>query len=90
MREHVSVPSVAARKRARGAPPIVMVTAYDTPFARIVDERRGRDPRRRFGREQRPRATRTRSQVDRARWPTTSPPSPGEPASARSSGTCRG
>jgi len=38
MREAVSVPSVAARKRARGAPPIVMVTAYDTPFARIVDE----------------------------------------------------
>jgi 3-methyl-2-oxobutanoate hydroxymethyltransferase len=38
MREPVSVPSIAARKRARGAPPIVMVTAYDTPFARIVDE----------------------------------------------------
>ena len=38
MREPVSVPAVAARKRARGAPPIVMVTAYDTPFARIVDE----------------------------------------------------
>jgi len=38
MREAVLVPSVAARKRARGAAPIVMVTAYDTPFARIVDE----------------------------------------------------
>ena len=38
MRDPVSVPEVAARKRARGAPPVVMVTAYDTPFARIVDE----------------------------------------------------
>lgn len=34
----VTVPEVAARKRARGADPIVMVTAYDAPFARIVDE----------------------------------------------------
>ncbi|MGD0741964.1 MAG: 3-methyl-2-oxobutanoate hydroxymethyltransferase [Acidimicrobiales bacterium] len=38
MREPVTVPAVAARKRARGAIPIVMVTAYDAPFATIVDE----------------------------------------------------
>lgn len=37
-RDKVTVPGVAARKRAGGADPIVMVTAYDTPFARIVDE----------------------------------------------------
>ena len=34
----VTAPSVAGRKRRRGDPPLVMVTAYDTPFARIVDE----------------------------------------------------
>jgi 3-methyl-2-oxobutanoate hydroxymethyltransferase len=38
MRDPVSVPSIAARKKARGDPPIVMVTAYDTPFARLVDD----------------------------------------------------
>ncbi|HXZ83683.1 MAG TPA: 3-methyl-2-oxobutanoate hydroxymethyltransferase [Acidimicrobiales bacterium] len=38
MRDRVTVPSIAVRKRSRGAPPIVMVTAYDTPFARIVDD----------------------------------------------------
>ena len=34
----VTVPDVAAHKRVRGAEPLAMVTAYDTPFARIVDE----------------------------------------------------
>ncbi len=34
----VTVPSVASRKRARGDEPIVMVTAYDEPFARFADE----------------------------------------------------
>ncbi|MGD0219105.1 MAG: 3-methyl-2-oxobutanoate hydroxymethyltransferase [Acidimicrobiales bacterium] len=38
MRDPVSVPSIAARKRARGDYPIVMVTAYDAPFARLVDD----------------------------------------------------
>ncbi len=33
----VTVPEIRARKRIRGAEPIVMVTAYDTPFARVVD-----------------------------------------------------
>jgi 3-methyl-2-oxobutanoate hydroxymethyltransferase len=34
----MTAPIVASRKRRRGDDPIVMVTAYDTPFARIVDE----------------------------------------------------
>lgn len=38
MNAPVTVPDVRARKRRRGSPPIVMVTAYDAPFARIVDE----------------------------------------------------
>jgi len=38
MRDPVSVPSIAARKRSQGAPAIVMVTAYDAPFARIADD----------------------------------------------------
>lgn len=33
----VTVPDLRARKRNRGAEPIVMVTAYDEPGARIVD-----------------------------------------------------
>jgi len=33
----VTVPGVRARKRARGAEPLVMLTAYDTPGARIAD-----------------------------------------------------
>ena len=33
----VTVPEIRARKRSRGADPIVMITAYDAPFARIVD-----------------------------------------------------
>jgi len=33
-----TVPSVQARKAARGAEPLVMVTAYDAPGARMVDE----------------------------------------------------
>jgi 3-methyl-2-oxobutanoate hydroxymethyltransferase len=37
MRDKVSAPSIAARKRRNGGRPIVMVTAYDTPFASIVD-----------------------------------------------------
>lgn len=38
MAQKVTVPDVASRKRSRGSPPLVMVTAYDAPFARIVDE----------------------------------------------------
>ncbi|HVB07246.1 MAG TPA: 3-methyl-2-oxobutanoate hydroxymethyltransferase [Acidimicrobiales bacterium] len=37
MSEKVTAPAIAARKRRDGARPIVMVTAYDTPFAGIVD-----------------------------------------------------
>jgi len=33
----VTVPDIRARKRSRGAGPIVMITAYDAPFARVVD-----------------------------------------------------
>jgi 3-methyl-2-oxobutanoate hydroxymethyltransferase len=33
----VTVPEVRARKRARGGEPLVMLTAYDTPGARIAD-----------------------------------------------------
>jgi len=36
--EQVTVPDIRARKRSRGADPIVMITAYDAPFARAVDE----------------------------------------------------
>jgi len=36
-RAPVTVPSLRARKRRNGAEPIVMVTAYDEPGARIVD-----------------------------------------------------
>src|ERR1019366_7223975 len=32
-----TVPDIQARKRARGADPIVMVTAYDEPSARLCD-----------------------------------------------------
>jgi 3-methyl-2-oxobutanoate hydroxymethyltransferase len=38
MPEKMTAPRLAARKRAQGAEPIVMITAYDTPFARIVDQ----------------------------------------------------
>jgi 3-methyl-2-oxobutanoate hydroxymethyltransferase len=38
MSEPVTVPSIAHRKRARGDEPIVMVTAYDEPFARFADD----------------------------------------------------
>ena len=33
----VTVPHVRARKRSRGDQPLVMLTAYDTPGARIAD-----------------------------------------------------
>ena len=33
-----SAPEIASRKRRDGSDPIVMITAYDTPFARIVDD----------------------------------------------------
>ena len=33
----VTVPAVRATKRRDGNPPLVMVTAYDTPGARIAD-----------------------------------------------------
>jgi len=34
----VTVPEIRARKRHRGDDPIVMITAYDAPFARAVDQ----------------------------------------------------
>jgi 3-methyl-2-oxobutanoate hydroxymethyltransferase len=37
MTDSMTVPEVRARKRIRGAEPIVMITAYDAPFARVVD-----------------------------------------------------
>jgi len=37
MAGQVTVPEIRGRKRSRGAEPIVMITAYDAPFARIVD-----------------------------------------------------
>ncbi len=33
----MTVPEIRARKRHRGSEPIVMITAYDAPFARVVD-----------------------------------------------------
>ena len=38
MTEQVTVPDIRVRKRSRGARPIVMITAYDTSFARVVDQ----------------------------------------------------
>jgi 3-methyl-2-oxobutanoate hydroxymethyltransferase len=38
MPQSVTVPQVRSRKRSRGAEPLVMVTAYDTPGARIADD----------------------------------------------------
>ncbi|MDA8038008.1 MAG: 3-methyl-2-oxobutanoate hydroxymethyltransferase [Actinomycetota bacterium] len=37
MREPVTVPAVRDRKRRDGKEPLVMITAYDTAFARLVD-----------------------------------------------------
>jgi 3-methyl-2-oxobutanoate hydroxymethyltransferase len=37
MAEQMTAPAIRARKRSRGADPIVMITAYDVPFGRIVD-----------------------------------------------------
>lgn len=37
MPAQVTVPEIRARKAARGDQPIVMVTAYDAPFARLAD-----------------------------------------------------
>jgi 3-methyl-2-oxobutanoate hydroxymethyltransferase len=37
MPQELTVPVVGARKRRLGAPPLVMVTAYDAPTARIAD-----------------------------------------------------
>ncbi len=37
MAPKVTVPEVRSRKRARGSPALVMLTAYDTPGARIAD-----------------------------------------------------
>lgn len=37
MEERVTVPSVRRRKRRDGAEPLVMVTAYDEPWGRLVD-----------------------------------------------------
>ena len=34
----VTAPGISERKRRDGSDPIVMITAYDTPFARIVDD----------------------------------------------------
>ena len=38
MAGQVTAPDIRVRKRSRGADPIVMITAYDTPFGRVVDE----------------------------------------------------
>jgi 3-methyl-2-oxobutanoate hydroxymethyltransferase len=38
MTDPVTAPLIARRKRVRGDAPIVMVTAYDEPFARFADE----------------------------------------------------
>src|SRR5271167_4200695 len=38
MQTKQSAPAISRRKRSLGAEAIVMVTAYDTPFARIVDD----------------------------------------------------
>jgi 3-methyl-2-oxobutanoate hydroxymethyltransferase len=38
MDERIAVPWVQSRKRSRGAEPIVMITAYDEPFARLAAE----------------------------------------------------
>ncbi len=38
MSEKMTVPAVRARKRSAGGEPLVMVTAYDFPSARIADE----------------------------------------------------
>jgi 3-methyl-2-oxobutanoate hydroxymethyltransferase len=38
MAPRVTAPSIRSRKVARGAEPLVMVTAYDAPGARMVDE----------------------------------------------------
>ncbi len=38
MAHALTVPSIATHKRRSGRDPLVMVTAYDTPFTRIVDE----------------------------------------------------
>ncbi len=35
--EEVTVPAIRDRKRRNGSPPVVMLTAYDTPGARIAD-----------------------------------------------------
>ncbi|HUY64814.1 MAG TPA: 3-methyl-2-oxobutanoate hydroxymethyltransferase [Acidimicrobiales bacterium] len=37
MSQRVTVPSIRARKRSRGDDPVVMLTAYDSPGARIAD-----------------------------------------------------
>ncbi len=37
MTDHLTVPAVRNRKRAKGDPPLVMVTAYDEPTARLCD-----------------------------------------------------
>ncbi|MGH9295601.1 MAG: 3-methyl-2-oxobutanoate hydroxymethyltransferase, partial [Acidimicrobiales bacterium] len=36
-RDEVTVPWIRARKRREGAEPLVMVTAYDEPWSRLVD-----------------------------------------------------
>src|SRR5438270_6897974 len=38
MAQQGTVPAVRSRKRATGSPPLVMVTAYDAPTARIADQ----------------------------------------------------
>ena len=38
MGNRVTAPAVRSRKVATGAAPLVMVTAYDAPGARMVDE----------------------------------------------------
>ena len=38
MAGRVTAPDIRARKRSRGADPVVMITAYDAPFGRLVDD----------------------------------------------------
>ena len=91
MTESVTVPEIRARKRSRGADPIVMITAYDTPFA--PGRRRGRrrrHPRRRHRRRGRARPGGHACTSGSTTSPTTSPPWPGRARGRCSWATCPG
>ena len=73
----VTVPSLRARKRRNGDTPLVMVTAYDEPGARIVSGGGGRHhPGGRLGRQHVLGYDDTCTSTSR-RWPTTPRRSPG-------------